>query len=651
MDQVFFRRAVTIMPRPPDVGIEEFIPGFVAHIRRFLLDGKIDCGWLKKRSSTAAARIVNDSLLGNVIFVIRALKGVDATVIIMYQINGSVTHDEVQHIAAILAQMPQQPSWKQLVGNISETRPSPALALPAIKQALSAAVDRGKKPNVAKQLLKQLNDDLENFDDIARHIQICLHMHFMLGHPSLADFLDSKTLNEMIAVFECTIFLLISISDFATAAYLTSIFARALASHPCAEAATIYRSIRMSQSLTLMTSEVRKARWRESLTTFLLGLSRLSSFDREIDPYKEISFAATRLDGRQNDLKRVLVNFLGSISMLTGTNRYRERLARTDIAQHMIQTVRGDDTVMSELVANIEAHKAKRGGRRHRTHGDGGILDRATAEFEPDEAVDTEQWIDEVSFFDLYHLVTKSAIKQQALVYGIEEQEEGRIRTKIRAFVKKNSPRQGQDQLLFIRGFRASRRIWIPNLFEFTSTDVIPFDIEPVELLIEAALYKGLGVLFECYAMGGLYEMFGMGRWHLPFTRNPDTQWREALKIRLNDVPYPPRFILVLPDVTTGLTWEINQLIDQGHLSKTVIVMIPEAFDQTASSSWDVLAGVFRERGLSIEKYSTAGGFVALDASGQTRKRCPFESLFSGELARELYKQAAASRSTRARSR
>jgi hypothetical protein len=57
-----------------------------------------------------------------------------------------------------------------------------------------------------------------------------------------------------------------------------------------------------------------------------------------------------------------------------------------------------------------------------------------------------------------------------------------------------NVGRPDPPTLLFLRGFRSSKRLWIENAFTFDRTEVIPFPKEPPRLSIEAAWIETLPI-------------------------------------------------------------------------------------------------------------------------------------------------------------
>jgi hypothetical protein len=156
-------------------------------------------------------------------------------------------------------------------------------------------------------------------------------------------------------------------------------------------------------------------------------------------------------------------------------------------------------------------------------------------------------------------------------------------------------------------------------------------------LSIETALTKGLGVVFLPIALGGLPDPLGMGRKLSVLT--PD-----AWQVGFAATTKLAAIILVLPDDSDALTWELTQLVERRCLQRVVLLMAPLALDRKAAAIWDHTIRFARPRRWKLPNYDKLGAFIVFSKDGTVLEQHPFAALLDGSLAvrfRELFPAAA----------
>ena len=91
--------------------------------------------------------------------------------------------------------------------------------------------------------------------------------------------------------------------------------------------------------------------------------------------------------------------------------------------------------------------------------------------------------------------------------------------------------------------------------------------------------------------------------------------------------------ILVLPDDSDALTWELMQLVERRYLQRVVLLMAPLRFDRKAAATWDRTASLARTREWQLPDYDERGAFVVFSDAGTVREQHPFAALLDGSLA------------------
>jgi hypothetical protein len=147
------------------------------------------------------------------------------------------------------------------------------------------------------------------------------------------------------------------------------------------------------------------------------------------------------------------------------------------------------------------------------------------------------------------------------------------------------------------------------------------------QITLEAALHRALTRHVVFISLGGRPDGYGAGRLMLLGTGDEDS-WKKLVEamIGVADV------VVLVPNASEGIAWEIDLLIRQQLLPKTVFVMPPGATDLNVPDLWIETATMMADRGIRLPDYDPNGLFFQLGPDGQVTYRWPFETVWMGTL-------------------
>jgi hypothetical protein len=145
--------------------------------------------------------------------------------------------------------------------------------------------------------------------------------------------------------------------------------------------------------------------------------------------------------------------------------------------------------------------------------------------------------------------------------------------------------------------------------------------------------------------VGGGYDVIGMGRMNVNAGSLPveEDQWQENVQFML-DVSV---CVLLQPDTTAGVEWEIGEISRRGMIDRTIFIMLPLSVDGSAAACWGSLKKLLQDSKGNLPDYRPEGAFVFLQAPGGPFGELPFSAMFSGELSRLLVTKCAGIRPAR----
>jgi hypothetical protein len=108
--------------------------------------------------------------------------------------------------------------------------------------------------------------------------------------------------------------------------------------------------------------------------------------------------------------------------------------------------------------------------------------------------------------------------------------------------------------------------------------------------------------------------------------------WRQSVQFMLDTSVC----VLLQPDTTAGVEWEIGEISRRGIINQTIFLMLPLCVDKSARASWRTLSDLLHGTVGDLPDYRPEGAFVFLQSPGDGFGQLPFSALFSGELSRLL---------------
>ena len=153
-------------------------------------------------------------------------------------------------------------------------------------------------------------------------------------------------------------------------------------------------------------------------------------------------------------------------------------------------------------------------------------------------------------------------------------------------------------------------------------------------LEFEAEIERSLRRFGPVVALGAPLEHRGAGRIQVS-----DEDWQAAI----GQLMWAASLIVLLPSPREGTLWEVDQLIDHGHLGKTLIIDPPNAAENAAdydpAAEWDAIRQAFAARGYTLPEDTKRGQLMRFDGGTTPASRLPIR-LDAGRAIRSFVKRA-----------
>ena len=131
-------------------------------------------------------------------------------------------------------------------------------------------------------------------------------------------------------------------------------------------------------------------------------------------------------------------------------------------------------------------------------------------------------------------------------------------------------------------------------------------------------------------AIGRPGERLGAGR--LPST---DKAWRKLARMLMRQA----KFILIIPGLSEGVSWEIN-FISAWYTAKTIYIMPPAKFfkgkNEALREDWEKMKWRHFGRSKSFPPYDEKGALFRVDRNGEVTDALPFATRFGNTQIRHL---------------
>ena len=299
-------------------------------------------------------------------------------------------------------------------------------------------------------------------------------------------------------------------------------------------------------------------------------------------------------------------------------NRLMEKLARVDIGYALLESN------VSESPANAAAGNPN---DYESSDEDAALLEMRALEFLTSQAHATKRIAPTAGKLSV--VLAERAMGIQKPLYGISDPQRLMVQSTDRA-IEYLAGRASQF-MLFLRGFRSEKRWFLDNRVQMFSPWIVPITPEPAVLSLEATLQRVLGTMFQCFAIGGRQDIIGMGRIITPEPPTID-QWKQWFELWLKRCD----FIMLVPEDSIGLNWEVEQLLSRKLTDRLVLIMLPATIDAQIAAAWSAITRLFKTHGHTLPDYAVEGGFVVRSAEGTFKTILDFESIFDGRLTHEM---------------
>ncbi len=154
---------------------------------------------------------------------------------------------------------------------------------------------------------------------------------------------------------------------------------------------------------------------------------------------------------------------------------------------------------------------------------------------------------------------------------------------------------------VFLRPFYVTNQI---SETTYTYSGSPPQNLQTYEL--EDAFIRAFDTIMPVVALGKPGEVFGVGRILVD-----ENAWKKSA----SELMRRASLILCIPSMRPGSQWELDLIIQNGYLNKTVFLMPPE-FYKRDKQDWTLVREHMRNNGLTIPRYISHGMFFSINANG-----------------------------------
>lgn len=164
------------------------------------------------------------------------------------------------------------------------------------------------------------------------------------------------------------------------------------------------------------------------------------------------------------------------------------------------------------------------------------------------------------------------------------QEEQDKIAEKLTRELRSNTGGLNSSYCLFLRPFRS-----VPHEYNVYRDEYIP---------VEERIAEVFHVLCPIITVGRKLTV-GPGS-----VESSDEQWQADVRLLMKHATV----IIVLPDRTPGMAFEIKEILKSKYLDKTIFIAPPAFRDtETWEEEWDQASQALREAGLQVPDYSPRG--------------------------------------------
>jgi hypothetical protein len=421
-----------------------------------------------------------------------------------------------------------------------------------------------------------------------------------------------------------------------------SVLARLLVTDPRRDPARIQRGMWIADYLYSLGDAVETRRAEEAILSLLFGANRIAVVTQTQDAIERSESLLNALRHAPLLVARLLAR-MARIPLIFDEKPDRavslERLGQTDMMTYMLDALVewAEDTWLSHL-KNQQTEGGEVSGADPSVEEMFAVFAACPPELEVEEAepttapqtADDAYWgPDRAPFLLLRLFATHASMQAQSELLGFDYAKERESVLQWMSRIKHRRP-----YVCLLRSFRAMRRLWAENAFSPGDPDIYPLTTEPKLLTMESAFERALGARFTTLSVGGGYDILGMGRMNVNYAPSPaeEHSWKEVVQLTLDLAIC----ILILPDTTAGVEWEIEEISRRGMIDRTILVMLPLSVDSSAASRWRSAKAVLEKPIGGLPDYQPEGAFVFFQSPAGKFGKLPFSALYDGQLAQLL---------------
>jgi tetratricopeptide (TPR) repeat protein len=184
--------------------------------------------------------------------------------------------------------------------------------------------------------------------------------------------------------------------------------------------------------------------------------------------------------------------------------------------------------------------------------------------------------------------------------------------------------RETRGKVLFLRPFLTAGSLMLSSQFTGPESFAVQFKTEPDPITLESALYRVLGEHLSFSSIAGRSDGLGATR---IFIIGGDG-WQSMVLSEFDTA----EVIMMIPQDSPGVRWEINTLLERKLLARTLFVMPPECHDFDVQALWEKAGSLMSDLGLILPQWQANGLFFQLSEEGSVKRTLPFQTLWDNTL-------------------
>jgi hypothetical protein len=630
---------VTFTTTEGPIDLPSYAKAHIAALKDFCVDGQFSAVSISENSRQIGYSIslAGDALSGDMFVMCRVIKDRTFPVVVIYEIHDRISETEKSLWRRRISALPKE--------SVSDARADPFCVrpisslpiLPNIRSRLDWLANT--HPKYAERLRAAIADlpvklGLQHFGCLMSVLRSLVSINQRL------EFFVPECGDELSAAAEFTTQFFRNNDISGIYHFALSVFARILIDDERLDLERIDRGLRISRRLLDSADRAQSGRLEEAALSYLIGANRTAIIAETHDPIERSTLACKAMGTQPLPGARVLARLAlkRTAKHRKSGDRLLEELYKTDVISYVLDsmTVGPDsDSIVPAITRDFKTVEKDQHGF---THGSFSMSDihraleecppELTLQGSPDEAAQgtgAGLWTeDRAPLFALRMRAEALSADAQSKLYGIHYERYREVAQEFITIRRKQEP----FSALFLRSFRSTRRMWVNNAFQPGNPDVLPYPAEPSKMTLESAVDRGLGLHFDCATFGGMSDPFGVIRIFAPRTTDDSDFWKEDLTRCLGT----SHCILLLPDGTPSIRWEIEEICRCGVIHLTTLIMLPESVDRAAGHCWREVIDLLSKAVLELPAYQPAGAFVSLNHDGGFEE-LPFAALFTGQLA------------------